>query len=72
MNTLYNDPWVVFGLRANWDITEKLTIYGEARNLFDEKYAAASVTLDQASRADQAAFLPADGRAFYMGVKATF
>ena len=72
MNTLYNDPWAVFGLRANWDITEKLTIYGEARNLFDEKYAAASVTLDQASRADQAAFLPADGRAFYMGVKATF
>ncbi len=31
-NTLYNDAYVVVDLRANYDITETLSFYGEARS----------------------------------------
>lgn len=41
------------------------------RNVFDETYAGSTLIVDQA-RADQAAFLPGDGRAFYAGVQARF
>ena len=71
MNTLFNDSFVVVDARANYDINDHVSVYGEARNIFDEVYASSTLIVDQA-RADQAAFLPGDGRAFYAGLKARF
>lgn len=71
MNTLFNDSFVIADARANYDIDDHVSIYGEARNVFDEVYASSTLIVDQA-RPDQAAFLPGDGRAFYVGLKARF
>lgn len=38
------------------------------RNLFDETYASSTLIVDLARR-DQAAFLPGDGRAVYVGFR---
>lgn len=71
MNTLYRDPYATVSLRTDYRVAEGVTLYGEARNLFDETYASSSLVVDQA-RSDQAAFMPGDGRSFYAGVKAAF
>lgn len=71
MNTLFNDSFAVVDARVNYDINDHFSVYGEARNIFDEVYASSTLIADQA-RPDQAAFLPGDGRAFYAGLKAQF
>jgi Outer membrane receptor proteins, mostly Fe transport len=71
MNTLWADPYEVVDLRTEYRINENLSVYGEITNLFDETYASSTLIVDQAT-ADQAAFLPGDGRGFYLGVKSRF
>lgn len=71
MNTLFNDPFVVIDARATYDLNGRYSIYGEARNIFDETYASSTLIVDLA-RPDQAAFLPGDGRALYAGLRARF
>ena len=71
MNTLFNDSFVVVDFRANYEINDHFSVFGEARNVFDKVYASSTLIVDQA-RPDQAAFLPGDGRAFYAGLKARF
>lgn len=71
MNTLWADPYKVVDLRMEYRINEHLRLFGEITNLFDEKYASSTLIVDQAT-ADQAAFLPGDGRGFYVGVKSSF
>lgn len=70
-NTLFNEPFVTVDARANYDIDRTFSLYGEVRNIFDEKYASSTLIVDQAV-SGQAAFLPGDGRAFIMGVKGTY
>ena len=70
-NTLFNDPFVTVDARANYDLDQSLRLYGEVRNVFDEKYASSTLIVDEAV-AGQAAFLPGDGRAFIVGVKGTY
>lgn len=71
MNTLYSDPYAVVDLRTQVKISDNLSFFGEVTNVFNEKYASSTLIVDQA-RADQAAFLPGDGRGFFAGLKAKF
>ncbi|HYG86307.1 MAG TPA: TonB-dependent receptor [Azospirillum sp.] len=71
MNTVFADPFATVDLLANYDINDRISIYGEVRNVFDTKYASSTLIVDQAGL-NQAVFLPGDGRAFYAGVKAKF
>lgn len=71
MNTLYADAWTVVDLRTEYRLSDRLTLFGEVTNVFDEVYASSTLALDQV-RADQSAFLPGDGRGFYAGLKASF
>jgi len=71
MNTLHADPFATLDLRANYDVDERVSVYGEVRNVFDAKYASSTLIVDQAS-ANQAVYLPGDGRALYAGIKAKF
>ena len=71
MNTLFADPYAVVDLRAEYKLDKTFTIFGEITNLFNKTYASSTLIVDQA-RADQAAFLPGDGRGFYAGIKAKF
>lgn len=70
-NTMYNEAFVTVDARANYDVNETFSVYGEVRNMFDEKYASSTLVVDQAV-AGQAAFLPGDGRAFIVGIKGTY
>lgn len=71
MNTLYMDSFITADLGASYAFNKSITLYGEVRNLFDTNYASSTLIVDQAV-AGQAAFLPADGRAFYTGLKVRF
>ena len=71
-NTLFSQAWAIVNLRTNYKFNGTYSAFAEARNLFDANYAASTLTLGRASRADQAAFLPGDGRSFYVGAKAKF
>lgn len=71
MNTLYADPYALVDLRTEYRINDNFTVFGEVSNVFDKTYASSTLIVDQA-RADQAAFLPGTGRAFYAGLKARF
>ncbi len=71
MNTLYSDPYAVVDLRTEVKISDNLQFFGEVTNVFNEKYASSTLIVDQA-RADHAAFLPGDGRGFFVGLKAKY
>ncbi|MBB1093272.1 TonB-dependent receptor [Rhodopseudomonas palustris] len=71
MNTLFADPYAVVDLRTEYRIDKTFRVFGEITNLFDKTYAATTLVVDQAT-SGQAAFLPADGRGFYAGIKAKF
>lgn len=71
INTLFADPYTVVDLRTEYKVNNTVSIFGEITNLFDKVYASSTLIVDQA-RADQAVFLPGDGRGFFGGMKATF
>lgn len=71
MNTLWADPYTVVDLRTEYRINEGLSLFGEVTNLFDEKYASSTLVVDQAAPG-QAAFIPGDGRGFFVGLKSRF
>ena len=71
-NTLFRDSFAVFDLRSAYAITDNLSLFGEVSNIFDEKYASATLIVDVVSNPNQAVFQPGEGRAFIGGVKAKF
>ena len=71
-NTTFNKAFVVTNLRTRWAVTEKFSVFGEVRNLFDVNYAGATLVVGQVTSATQALYLPGDGRAFYGGMKVRF
>lgn len=71
MNTVYADPYAVVDLRTEYRVNDVFSFYGEITNLFDKTYASSTLIVDQAS-ANQAVYLPGDGRGFYAGLKARF
>lgn len=65
-NTASNDGWTTIGLRAEYDLDRlNLTAFAAGENLTDTRYSA-SVQVDNAAGRS---FEPADGRAFYAGLK---
>ncbi|MEM1046833.1 MAG: TonB-dependent receptor [Pseudomonadota bacterium] len=71
-NTLFNDGFVVVDVRGNYRVDDNFSLFAEARNVFDEVYASSTLIADTAANQNQAAFLPGDGRAFVVGLKARF
>jgi iron complex outermembrane receptor protein len=68
-NSLFSEPWVTVDFRTSYEINEHFSVFGEVRNVFDEVYASSMLITDTA-QPGQAAFLPGDGRAFIVGLKA--
>lgn len=71
MNTVFNDSYALVDLKAEYAVSERAVIVAEISNLLDERYAASTLVVDQASP-DQAAFIPGEGRAFYLGGRLRF
>lgn len=68
-NTFAADPYALLGLKVGRRVSEGLSWFVEARNLTDETYAATHNVIDNASGADQRAFLPGDGRSLFTGIE---
>lgn len=71
MNTLWADPYAIVDVRTEYKVNEYVSLFGEITNVFNETYASSTLIVDQAT-ANQAAFLPGDGRGFYVGVRSRF
>lgn len=70
-HVLKSDSFATVDVRANYDINDKFSIYGEVRNITDEVYAASGLVVGDANPA-QTGFLPGDGRGFVIGLKGKF
>ncbi len=71
LNTLHNDAYGVFDLRAAYDVSDKILVYLDIKNALDQGYASSTLIVDQA-RTDQAVYIPGDGRAIYAGASVKF
>ncbi|HTI72784.1 MAG TPA: TonB-dependent receptor [Candidatus Limnocylindria bacterium] len=69
-NTLYADAYALWGFRAGFQSRQGWSVYVEARNLGDVRYASDIEAIPDARTAgdDVKVFHPGDGRAFYAGV----
>lgn len=72
--TLYADNYFIWGLKAGQKINDHWSWFLEGRNLANQKYAATTGVISDATRpgASQAQFSPGDGRTAYMGVTWTY
>ena len=73
-NTLYADPYAIWGFKAGWRPQRGrdagLSVFVEARNLTDKNYSPTTGVVQNATvPAQSAVFMPGDGRAFYAGVE---
>jgi len=71
MNTVFNESYALVNLGAEYALTPNASVHVQITNLTDERYAASTLVVDQAS-AGQAAFIPGEGRAFYLGTRLRF
>lgn len=63
------EAYALLGARAGYDLTEKVGLYVDARNLLDRKYIASASTAATASAAS-ALYEPGTGRTIYFGLRA--
>ncbi len=68
-NTLFADPYRIFGLKLGYRPAQGIAAFVEARNLTDETYAATTGVIADARGRDAAQFLPGDGRSFFAGLE---
>jgi iron complex outermembrane receptor protein len=73
-NILKVPSFSVWSVNTGWAVTEKVSIFVDARNVFDKKYAPEMGAIVDASApgANTAVFFPGEGRAFYTGLTARF
>lgn len=70
-NTQVADAYAILGLTAGLALTEQVSLFLDARNLTDEKYAATASVATTANAAS-ALYFPGDGRSFYAGLRYTW
>jgi iron complex outermembrane receptor protein len=73
-NSLYNDPFTIFGFKAGQNINKTWSWFLDVRNIADKKYAATTnISSNYASGiGNSAIYYPGDGRSAYMGIEAKF
>ena len=72
--TLYADSYFLWGMKAGQKINQHWSWFVEGRNLANQKYAATTGVIADATRAftSPAQFFPGDGRTAYLGVTWTY
>lgn len=66
--TLHADPYALLGAKIGYRSERGFSVFFEAKNLTDEKYAATTGVVSRATP-NSALFMPGDGRGFYGGVE---
>lgn len=67
-NSLFAEPYAIWGMRLTRDLERGLSWFIEGRNLANRKYAATTGVIADARGLDGPQFLPGDARAVYFGV----
>ena len=67
-NTLFADPFTLWGFKAGMRIDKGASFFVQARNLGNRKYAATTGVIADARGLDSAQFLPGDGRSVFAGI----
>lgn len=68
-NSYFTDPYALLGCKLGWQSKRGFSVFVEARNLTDKKYAATTGVIVNAGGVDTAQFLPGTGRTFYGGIE---
>lgn len=68
-NTYAADAYAIAGFRVGRRTPSGLSWFAEVRNLLDKKYTATTGVIENANAADQAQFLPGDGRGLFGGLE---
>jgi iron complex outermembrane receptor protein len=68
-NTYAADAYAIAGCRVGRRTAQGISWFAEVRNAFDKKYAATTGVIENAAGADQAQFLPGDGRGLFGGIE---
>jgi len=68
-NTFSADPYAILGFRMGWKLPKNISIFFDARNLTDKKYAATTGVISNANSTDTRQFLPGDERSFFVGIE---
>jgi iron complex outermembrane recepter protein len=71
-NSLYNDPFTIFGFKAGQNINKTWSWFLDLRNIADKKYAATTNINSNYAGDGGRAYYPGDGRSAYMGIEAKF
>lgn len=67
-NTLFSDAYALVGITTGIEINDHVSLFVDARNLTDKKYAATTGIITQPSASNTAQFIPGDGRSIYAGL----
>jgi iron complex outermembrane recepter protein len=69
-NTLFADPYALWGCSIGYSAGKGLSVYAEARNVFDKRYAAGVTPIPDARTSSGPArvFEPGEGRSFFGGI----
>lgn len=68
-NTLFADPYAIYGFRLGQRTQHGLSWFAEIRNAFDRHYAATTGVVADARGLDARQFLPGETRSFYAGLE---
>ncbi|GAA0647383.1 TonB-dependent receptor family protein [Brevundimonas lenta] len=71
-NTLKAPSYAVTSLNAGWTVRKGVSLFAEARNLFDTRYVSNVSAVTDARTASTAVFFPGDGRAVFAGLRVTY
>ena len=71
-NTLKSPAYAVTSLNAGWNFDNGVSLFVDARNLFDEAYVSNFSAVTDATRASTAVFYPGEGRSVFVGVSRRF
>lgn len=71
-NSMVSDAYIITGITAGYDLTEQVSLFVDARNLTDERYAATASVITASTATNTALFYPGDGRSVYAGLKYKF
>lgn len=71
-NELDTPGYALLGMGAGYDVSERVSLFFDARNLTDENYIATFSTITDVSLVSNSVFYPGEGRRLFAGVKVTF
>ena len=71
-NTLKSPSYAVASLNLGWTVNDKVSLFADARNLFDERYISNFGAVTDARVASTAVFWPGEGRSVFVGLRLAY